>query len=120
MSEQQYTRQAPIPEPGREGIAPPPRLLWLALGLFLFIVIFGLLALITYQREQLVIALIPLALVALIILAAGSVVTAYIFRRNLPRRFWLWWLIALLVVGVFGGAGLGVFVYRSVLPPRYQ
>lgn len=119
MSEQQYTRQAPIPERGNDGIAPPPRLLWLIVGLFLFIGIFGLLALITYQREQRIVALAPLAIIAVIVFAAGSLFAAWMFRKNLPRRFGLWLLAGILILAVLGSA-VSVVIYRNVLPPRYQ
>lgn len=119
MSEQQFTRQSNIPEPGYDGVAPPPRLLWLVLGMSLFIVIVALIGLIAYQNEQRLTALIPFGLIAVAGVGAGVIVAAFLYRKSLPRRFWLWVLAGLFVLGILSVIG-GVVIFRSFLPPRYQ
>ncbi len=116
MSEQQL-----IPERGyeRDGLTPPPRLLWLGLGFFLFIVIFALIGIIVYQYEQRLTALIPLAAIGFAVLLVAGAFSLWIFRRNLPRRFGLWLLIALFLLVIVGSLS-SIVIFRSALPPRYQ
>jgi tetratricopeptide (TPR) repeat protein len=119
MSEQQYTRQTPVPERGYEGVAPPPRLLWLALGMFLFIVIVALIGVIVYQSEQRITALLPLAVFTVGALFVIALTAMVIYRKKLPRRFGLYAVIGVFILITLGAVS-GVVVFRTLLPPRYQ
>lgn len=114
MSEQQL-----VPERRYDGVTPPPRILWLALGLFLFIVIITLVGIIIYQREQRIAALVPLAAIGVAGLLVGCGISLWMYRKNLPRRFALWVIVALFLLMLVGSIG-SVIVFRSILPPRYQ
>jgi hypothetical protein len=102
------------------GIAPPPRILMIAAVTALYFVLLLGAALITWLlNERRLIAIVPVALIGILVFAALSLLSALIFRRGLPRLFFLWLLIAYIVLGAAGAVG-GVAVYRTVLPPRYQ
>ena len=118
MSEQPLTRQTPTPE-RHDGIAPPPRLLWLAVGLFVFFIAVGAAAFIIYQTQQRLIALFPLVLVVVAVLVIGSIIGAVMFRKSLPRFFLpvlLGGLVLLVIAGIIGS----VVIFTSVLRPEYQ
>jgi len=102
------------------GIAPPPRILLIAAFIALYFILLLGAALITWLiNERRLIAIVPVALIGALIFVALSLLGALIFRRGLPKLFFLWLLLAYVVLGAVGAVG-GVAVYRTVLPPRYQ
>ncbi len=110
------------PDPIKEdlsGVAPPPRLLWLVIGLFVFFALVGIVAFFVYQTQQRLLALIPVFIIAAGLLVVGSVIGAFIFRKSLPRHFAVWLTGALIVVGVLGVAA-GLFAFSNLLLPEYQ
>lgn len=119
MSEQQ-TGQRPFERPHDEGVPPPPRfLLGLTVGLFLYFIAVATAAYLIYRSQQRLIALMPLGVGAVGLLAVGSVIGAIIFRKSLPRLLWLWLLIGLFLLTIIGSLG-GILIFQSSLLPEYQ
>ncbi len=103
-----------------ETLPSPPRfLLWLVAVIFFLLIIAALAGLSYFRSGQRLGVLIPYAIIALLGLALAVVGGVVIFRRSLPRLTWLW-VSLLVIVGLVGLAGGGIFAYRSILPPRYQ
>ncbi len=102
------------------GIAPPPRILLIAAFIVLYVILLMGAALITWlTNERRLIAIVPVALIGAGIFIVLSLLGALLFRRGLPRLFFLWLLFAYIVLGTAGAVG-GVALYRTMLPPRYQ
>ncbi len=98
--------------------APPRIIFWLAIGIFVLIVLAGIGGIIYYTSGQRLGALIPYAAVVGALLPITAILLAVIFRKRLPRYFlpgMLILVIVLFAVGVFAA----IFGYRE-LPPRYQ
>lgn len=108
------------PSEFESGIAPPPRILLIAALIVLYVILLMGAALITWlTNDRRLIAVVPVALIGAGLFVALSLLGALIFRRGLPRLFFLWLLFAYVVLGTAGAVG-GVALYRTVLPPRYQ
>jgi hypothetical protein len=119
MTQQPYTRPEPQPHPYNDGIAPPPRLLWVIIGLFAFFVLVAIAAFVIYQTQQRLVALLPLGILVIFALMIGSFMTAILFRKSLPRRFALWLSLFFLILTLIGLAG-SVFLFSNLLRPEYQ
>lgn len=104
-------------EPSLSG---PPRLLvWAVVIFFLLVVVVGIGLIIYLSNGRRLGALIPYAaavgaLIPVVVIGGGV-----IFRKRLPRFFLLWAVLFFVLVAAVG-AFASIFVYRSVLPPRYQ
>ena len=99
--------------------APPRLLLWLAIGLFVLVVLLVLAGILYYAGGQRLGALIPYAIVLIALVPIISIVGAVLFRKRLPRYFLLGVILVLALLGT--GAAFGaIYAYREVLPPRYQ
>ncbi len=107
-------------EPGNAPLSAPPRLLlWLVVVIF-FVLVVGALAGVSYfaggQRLVSLIPFVGIAFFGILVLAIGG---AVMFRRTLPRLLWLWITLISLVIIAAGAFG-SIYVYRTMLPPRYQ
>ena len=118
MSEQPYMRPDPVKE-DLSGVAPPPRLLWLVIGLFVFFALVGIVAFFVYQTQQRLLALIPVIVIAMALLVVASVIGAVIFRKSLPRHFAIWLTAVLIIFSVLGVVA-GIFAFSNLLLPEYQ
>lgn len=119
MSEQPLTtRQTPAPEQ-REGIAPPPRLLWLVVAAFIFLITLGAAAFIIYRTQQRLIALFPLGIGVVIFLVASALIAVIAFRKSLPR-FFLPVLLGAFTLFIMAGIFGSIIIFTSVLRPEYQ
>ena len=120
MTQQPYTRPEPVNPPHEdEGIAPPPRLLWFAIILFVYLVISVITAFIVYQTQQRFIALLPVGVVLVVILMAICLISAVAFRKALPRHFPLLLAVIFGFITLAGSIG-SVFVFTNFLRPEYQ
>jgi hypothetical protein len=99
--------------------APPRLLLWLAVGLFILIVVLGIGGILYYAGGQRLNALIPYIIILLALIPILSIGGAILYRKRLPRQFLLWLVVLLAILGVSGALG-AIYGYREVLPPRYQ
>ncbi|MBK8025662.1 MAG: tetratricopeptide repeat protein [Chloroflexi bacterium] len=98
---------------------PSPILLWIA---FVLLFLFGVIALAGFSYfggGQRLASLIPYLGLAVGGTALAIIVGALLLRRHLPRLFWLWTIVAVLIVLSLTGVAT-IWGYRSVLPPRYQ
>jgi hypothetical protein len=101
-------------------VTPPPRLLLgLTVGLFFYFIVVAVAAYLVYRSQQRLIALVPVGVGAIGLLAVGSILGAIIFRKILPRRLWIWLLVGLFVLMIAGSLG-GILVFQSSLLPEYQ
>lgn len=120
MMPEQHTGQRSIRDDYDAGLKPPPRhLLGLTVGLFLYFIVVAVTAYLVYRSERRLIALMPVGIGAVGLLAVGSILGAVIFRKALPRRLWLWLLIGLLMLTIIGSLG-GILLFQSSLLPEYQ
>jgi len=114
MEQRLYEPQEPIHPSG-----PPPLLLWLAV-VFLFLLIVATLAGLSYfssgQRLAVFVPYVGITVIGLVVAILGGTL---VFRRNLPKFFWLWMFIGLIIVLTAGSFAVALG-YRTVLPPRYQ
>lgn len=99
--------------------APPRFLLWLAVGVFVLLLLGAAAGLTYFSSGQRLSSLIPFAGLAVIVVVVGLVGGAFLFRKSLPRLLWLWLLIAMIILTAIAGIA-GVQLYRTALPPRYQ
>lgn len=99
--------------------APPRLLIFILLTFFLIIVIALISALLFFGGERRIEAVLPFAALAGVLLPVATIVAALLFRRHLPRRFWLWLTVLWALLFIAGGL-TGAVAYREVLPPRYQ
>jgi hypothetical protein len=103
-----------------ESLSEPPRLLLFVLLVILLVIVLTLIGgLLFFGGDRRLGAVVPFGAAAAVLLPLGTIGAALLFRKQLPRRFWLWltvfWAVVLLV-----GSLVGAVVYREVLPPRYQ
>lgn len=114
MERTQYD-QRELAAPG----GPPPLLLWLAVVFLFLLIVLALAGFSYFSGGQRLATLIPYAGVAVAGLALLVIGGSLVYRRRLPRLFWLWTTIGVLILLGVGGVA-GVWAYRNVLPPRFQ
>lgn len=105
------------PQSYDDGIAPPPRYLFVAvIGVFVVLVLGGIGGYMLLQNQFSMSMLLQLAVVALPLVVLLTIAAAFAFRKRLPRRFALWLTAAWLVIGV---VGMIVFtlIFRNSLEP---
>ncbi|MCK6577128.1 MAG: tetratricopeptide repeat protein [Anaerolineae bacterium] len=98
---------------------PSPILLWISFILLFLFAVAAFAGFSYFASGQRLAALIPYAAVAVGGAALALVVGALLLRHHLPRLFWLWTILFVLVALSVGGVTT-IWAYRSVLPPRYQ
>src|SRR5690606_39099025 len=99
--------------------APPRLLLWLAVGLFVLIVLVVIGVVIFYAGGQRMRALFPYVIALAALLPVVAIGGSILFRKRLPRLFLIWVVIAIVFVYT-GAAFAGIYALREIVPPRYQ
>jgi hypothetical protein len=110
----------PVMTENENDLPAPPRLLfWLAIGLFVLIILAVIGVIIFYAGGQRLRALFPYVFFLAALLPVVSISGAVLFRKRLPRLFLIWVLITLVFIYT-GAAFAGIYAYREIVPPRYQ
>lgn len=103
-----------------EALNAPPRGLMYAMLILFMVILAAVAGLFIYLANgRRLGSLVPFAIAVGIIAPIITIGGALAFRRGLPRLFALWIAVLWVFVGV-GSVFGGIYVYRSLLPPRYQ
>lgn len=99
-----------------EGVPPPPKLLlWLAGSAFVFILLV-IFVVLSFLSNPSVATLLGLAVKIAPIVTLGSILVVVLFRKQLPKRLWLWLTVGWVVLWLIGGAAF-VLIFRNSLAP---
>jgi hypothetical protein len=104
----------------KDTLAPPPRLLlWIAVVILTLIIIAGIGVVLFILNDRRFAVLLPYGAFVAVVLPIVMIGSAFVMRKSLPRRFWIWLLVIWLVLLTLGAVA-GVSAFRETLPPRYQ